>query len=61
MTAPEKKGIRRLIRKYRRKFRIPENLNHYSEEDFAEAEKRFVKLCLREGPVPERNPIRYDR
>ena len=26
-------GLERLVEKYRSQFRIPENLNHYSEED----------------------------
>ena len=40
------KGIRFLIRKYRNEFRRPENIDYYSESDFKEAEKKFVKFCL---------------
>jgi hypothetical protein len=40
------KGIRLLIQKYRNEFRRPENIHYYAENDFKEAEKRFVKFCL---------------
>ena len=40
------KGIRVLIQKYRNEFRRPENIDHYTENDFKEAEKKFVKFCL---------------
>jgi hypothetical protein len=42
-------GKKRLIRQYRKKFRIRENLNHYSGKDFRAAEKKYVKLCLTRG------------
>ena len=48
-----KPGIKRLIDKYVSEFRIPENLEHYSPEDFEKAERRFVKFCLNQGPPPE--------
>jgi hypothetical protein len=38
--------IQLLIKKYRNKFRRPENIDYYTENDFKEAEKKFVKLCL---------------
>jgi hypothetical protein len=44
-------GIRRLIAHYRREFRIPENLNHYSEKDFADAEKNYIKIALKIGKL----------
>lgn len=44
-----KTGLERLIRECRKRFRIPENLNHYSDEDLREAEKKFLKLCLLAG------------
>jgi hypothetical protein len=44
-----KTGLELLIRECRRRFRIPENINHYSAEDFREAEKKFLKLCLISG------------
>jgi hypothetical protein len=42
-------GLERLVRECRRRFRIPENINHYSAEDLREAEKKFLKLCLIAG------------
>jgi hypothetical protein len=42
-------GIKLLIEHYKRIYRIPENLNHYSEEDYQEAEKKFVKYCIVNG------------
>lgn len=44
-----KNGIKALVRKYRKKFRIPENLNHYTREDYQKAEKKFLKFCLATG------------
>jgi hypothetical protein len=40
------RGMERLVRMGRKRFRIPENLNHYSPEDFATAERQFVKECI---------------
>ncbi len=45
-TESEDRGIRLLIKKYRNEFRCHENLNFYSENDFKEAEKKFIKFCL---------------
>jgi len=42
-------GLRRKIRQGRRLFRIPENTDHYSDENYKEAEKKFVKFCVLEG------------
>ena len=39
-------GIRLLIQKYRNEFRRPENIDYYIKNDFKQAEKKFVKLCL---------------
>jgi hypothetical protein len=44
-------GIKSLVRKYRSIFEIPENLNHYSKEDYKIAEKRFIKFALEEHNV----------
>jgi hypothetical protein len=46
-------GLRRLIRRYVREFRIPENLYYYSDTDFQKAERRFVKHCLSNGRFSE--------
>jgi hypothetical protein len=39
-------GIRLLVQKFRDEFRRPENIYYYTENDFKEAEKKFVKFCL---------------
>jgi len=39
-------GIKSMINKYRKIFRTPENLNHYSDEDYKEAERKFLKFSL---------------
>ena len=39
-------GLKSLINKYRKLFRIPENLNHYSDKDYKEAERKFLKFSL---------------
>lgn len=43
------KGIRLILKRYRDAFRIPENLNYYSEEDYQAAERKFVKFALLQG------------
>ena len=43
-------GIRLLVQKCRNEFRRPENIYYYSENDFKEAEKRYVKYCLTGKP-----------
>ena len=47
----ENTGIKRLLKKYKRMFHIPENLNYYSEADYKKAEKKFLKFAIREGKV----------
>lgn len=39
-------GLRRLVEQGRKSFRIPENLEFYSEKDLKCAEKKFIKLCV---------------
>jgi len=39
-------GIQLLMEKYKAMFRIPENLDYYSERDFLIAEKKFVKFSI---------------
>jgi hypothetical protein len=48
-------GINRLLQECRKRFRIPENLNYYSEKDFREAEKKFIRLCFIGGPTGGHN------
>jgi len=42
-------GKKLLIEEYRKRFRIPENLYYYSEDDLREAERRFIKYNLAHG------------
>jgi len=42
-------GIKTLIMKYKNEFRIPENLNYYSDEDFKKAERCYLKFLFNEG------------
>jgi hypothetical protein len=42
-------GIKLLVEKYRKKFRIAENINHYSEENYKIAERKFLKFALSMG------------
>ena len=44
-------GLQALLKKYRTMFRIPENVNYYSEEDYRLAERKFLKYLLE-----QRNP-----
>ena len=48
---PKNAGLKMLLKKYQKIFRIPENLNFYSEKDYQVAEKKFVKFALLEGKV----------
>lgn len=41
-----KPGIARLVQKCRNEFRRFENMNFYAEEDYKEAERKYVKFCL---------------
>ena len=41
-----KSGIQLLLKKYRKLFRTPENLDHYSETDLRRAERKFLKYAL---------------
>jgi len=55
-TSDKTTGIQRLIRNLKKEFRTPENLDHYSEEDFQEAEKKYLKFCLQNGcDIMDRN------
>jgi len=39
-------GLGLLIANYKEMFRIPENVNHYSDKDFKTAERKFLKYAL---------------
>lgn len=49
------RGIQLLIKKYRNIFKRPENIDYYTENDFKEAEKKFVKFCLSGNPKTNSN------
>lgn len=46
----KEKGLQLLLTKYRKMFRIPENYNYYSSEDYKKAEKLFLKHMLKGNP-----------
>ena len=39
-------GISLLLKRYKKVFQIPENLNYYSEQDYKVAERMFMKYAL---------------
>ena len=41
-------GLEVMVEKYKNMFRIPENVNYYSEEDYRLAERKFLKYLLEE-------------
>jgi len=42
----ESTGIQLLVKKYKKIFRIPENLRYYSKKDYKTAEKKFLFYAL---------------
>lgn len=42
----KKSSLEVLVEEYKTMFRIPENVNYYSEEDYRLAERKFVKHRL---------------
>jgi len=44
-------GIKLLLQRYRNIFRIPENLDYYSEADYKIAERKFLKYALGQTKV----------
>ena len=53
----KKSGIYLLLKKYRTMFRIPENQNHYSEEDYRKAERMFPKHALEQRRLEIQNDL----
>ncbi len=45
----QRQGIDRIVDRYRQQFRVPENLDYYSENDFHEAERQYLRFCLTHG------------
>jgi hypothetical protein len=43
-----KSAIRLLVQKCRKQFMISENLMHNTKREYREAERKYVKLCLRD-------------
>ena len=48
----QQQGIHLLIKSAKKAFRIPENLDYYSQEDFRKAERKFLQLCVIKGQCP---------
>jgi len=48
-SSRDTEGIRRLIRQGRRQFRVAENLDFYTPEDFRAAERKFIMFCVIAG------------
>ena len=46
------RGLHRLVQKCRSQFKRPENTKFYSAKDYAGAERKFVKFCLRGKVAP---------
>lgn len=49
VTHDHRQGIDRIVEKYREQFRVPENLNHYSDNDYHAAERQYLRFCLTNG------------
>lgn len=49
-----KPGVVRIVKEYRKIFRIPENLNFYSAKDYQKAERKFLKYALYNGHTARR-------
>jgi len=50
----ERPGVARILDEYKKVFRIPENLNFYSEKDYQRAERKFIKFALHDGRIERR-------
>ena len=46
-------GVKLLVNKLRGQFRIAENLNYYSEENYKIAERKYLKYALKMGGFKE--------
>ena len=52
--AEKNQGKILLIARYRKMFRIPENLNHYASDDLWDAERKFIRMAIKTGPYPHK-------
>jgi hypothetical protein len=50
-------GAKLLVKKFKNNFRIPENINYYSKEDYQRAEKKYLRFCLTTGMCEVRREI----
>jgi hypothetical protein len=50
-SSKSRSGIQLLLKKYRAIFRIPENQNHYSKDDYRKAERKFLKYALEQRRI----------
>jgi hypothetical protein len=48
-VSQQDRGIKLLVRKGRKRFRIKENLRYYLPDDLKKAEKKFIKKCILQG------------
>ena len=54
-----KSGKEKLLEYHRKQFRTPENLNHYSPEDYELAERKFLKcFVLGHGSRADKKSLR---
>jgi len=44
-------GVLTLLKQYKSIFQTPENLKHYSENDYEIAERKFLIWCLENRPI----------
>jgi hypothetical protein len=47
----ENTGLILLLQRYKKIFRIPENLDHYSKTDYQMDEKKFLKYVLAKSGI----------
>jgi hypothetical protein len=45
-------GLNTIVCKLKKRFKIRENINYYSDEKYRQAERKFVTLCLK-GVIPQ--------
>ena len=52
-----KTGLKVLMDLYRTVFLVPENLNHYSGQDYRRAERKFLKYCLEQRSLENQEEL----
>ena len=43
------KGLKLMVKQAKKKFGVPENIDHYSEDNYKKALKKYIKLCVLNG------------